>query len=202
MTHRRRRAWRSVALCAVLATAVVSGCTKPPPAKRPEHTSQAPQRTLTFQLEAQAYGKVSVRVPEAPVATAPTDAKDVTLELYALRRVGGAVQVVFALRHTGDDYSAGEVTYDMDEDPAIASHDASRVAIVDPAGLKEYKTFLSNGQDGDCLCTLTWDAVGDAGVSSGDRTYYLAEVAAPPAGVSTVTVRAGVAEIAGARIEG
>lgn len=202
MTHRRLRAWRSATLLAVLAAVVASGCTKSPPANKPGHTSQAPQRTLTFQLEAEAYGKVSVRVPEAPVATAPTSTKDVTFELYTLHRVGGAVQVVFALRHTGDHYSDADATLDLDEDPAIASHDASRVALVDTANLKEYKTFLANGQDGDCLCTQTWSATGDAGVSSGDRTYYLAEVAAPPAEVSTVTVRAGVADIAGARIEG
>lgn len=203
MHHGRRGAWQRAALPLALVAVVASACTKPPVAKKPDHTSAPPQRTLTFALEAKAYGPVSVRVPVSPIATVPTNARDVTLELYGLHRTGGVVQVVFALRHTGDDYNAGEATYDLDEDPAIASHDASRVALVDTANLKEYKTFLSNGKDGDCLCTYTWDATGDTGnPTSGDREYYLAEVAAPPAEVSTVTVRAGIAEIAGARIEG
>lgn len=203
MVHRRRRAWHRAALPVLLVAVVTAGCTKPPGAKRPQHESAAPQRTLTFSLEAKAYGKVSVRVPEQPVATAPTGTKDVTVELYALHRAGDAVQVVFALRHPAGDYSAGEVTYDLDEDPTVASHNASKVAIVDTARLKEYKTFRANGQDGDCLCSTTWNTTGDTGSpSSGDRSYYLAEVAAPPADVSTVTVRAGLADIADARIEG
>lgn len=205
MDHGRRRTWRRTALPVLLVAVAALGCTKSPPdTKKPHHASATPQQTLTFRLAAEAYGSVSVRVPQAPVASAPTSSRDVTFELYALHRAGGAVQVVFALRHTGDDYNGAYATEDLDEDPGIAEHDASWLALVDPAGLKEYKTFLSDGDSGDCLCSTTWSATGEGtgSPSKGDRDYYVAEVAAPPADVTTVTVRAGLADIAGARIEG
>lgn len=193
--------WRAALVLVLVATAAL-GCTKPP-AEKKQHESHAPNRTLTFALASDKYGSVKVRVPDTPVATAPTDTPGVDFQLYALQRADTAVRVVFALRHSGPNYDRAAVTRQLDEDPAIASHSASEVALIDTRDRKEYKTFLENGADGACLCSVTWTAGGDSGGPTvGDRDFYIAVVAAPPADVTTVTVRGGVGDVANARIGG
>lgn len=190
----------SSALVLVLVATAALGCTKPP-AEKKRHESQAPQRSLTFKLESEKYGSVSVRVPDTPVATVPTGAAGVDFQLYALQRADTAVRVVFAIRHSGKDYDRAAATRSLDEDPAIAAYDASDVALIDTRNSKEYKTFLENGADGSCLCSVTWEVSGDSGGPSvGNRDFYLALVAAPPADVTEVTVRSGVADVPHARI--
>lgn len=165
---------------------------------------QVAARPMTFQLDAGRAGAVTVDVPRQPIATAPTSTEDVSFELYALQRSDSFVQVVFALHNTGDaEMNLAFVASDLDENPAVSIHVASAVALVDGTGLKEYKTYLEDGEDGACMCSVTWDAVSTSGFKPGTRRYYVAEVAAPPAGVSDVTVRAGgVASVDHARIEG
>lgn len=184
-----------VTLVSVLVVAgSVSGCGGQHAATRP----------MTFQLAGGRAGAVTVDVPAKPVATAPTSTEDMSLELYALRRSDAFVQVVFALHDTGDaDIELSRAAANLDENPAASFHVASGVALVDGAGLKEYKTYLEDGENAKCLCSVTWDATAGGGLGAGMRRYYVAEVAAPPVGVNDVTVRAGgVAVVDHARIEG
>lgn len=160
-------------------------------------------RRMTFRLDAAATGTVSADVPAEPVATVPTSTDGMNFELFTLRRADAVVQVVFALHNTGDaDINLAYATADLDENPAAAVHVASNVALVDGTGLKEYRTFLEDGDRGACLCSQTWNAVGGNDFGAGTRRYYVAEIAAPPATVDRVTVRAGIATVDDARIEG
>lgn len=206
--------WRQVAtyskvgLAAALTAVIVTtaGCIGPLTAKK-HHESKSkapPAKTMKFVLASQKYDAISVKVPAKPVASAPSSTPGVTFELYTVTRADRAVRVVFALNHAdADDYNAAYATADLNENGAITWHDASRVALVDTKNLKEYKTFLENGDDGNCLCSVTWSATGqDSGVEHGDRTYYVAEVAAPPANVKQVTVRAGVTDIPDVNVSG
>lgn len=163
---------------------------------------QTDARRMTFRLDAAAAGTVSAVVPAKPVATVPSSTEGMDFELYTLKRTDSVVQVVFALHNVGDaDINLAYATADLDENPAAAVHDASGVALVDGTGLKEYKPFLEH-EDGGCLCSQTWNAIGDNGFGPDARRYYVAELAAPPATADQVTVRAGIATVAGARIEG
>jgi hypothetical protein len=187
---------RAVAAAAMVLTlaATLSGCAKD------EH---AASRRMTFQLDAATAGPVSVNVPAKPMATVPTSTDGMDFELYVVKRTDAVVQVVFALHNVGDaDINLAYATEDLDENPTVSVHDASAVALVYGTGLKEYKTFLENGDDSPCLCSHTWTTIGDNGFGPGTRLYYFAEVAAPPASVQQVTVRAGVATVTGVRIEG
>ncbi|MBO0828693.1 MAG: hypothetical protein J2P24_13025 [Streptosporangiales bacterium] len=189
-------AGRAVAAIATVLTlaAILSGCAG---------DQGATTRPMTFHLDAATAGRVSADVPAKPMATVPTSTDGMDFELYVVKRTDAMVQVVFALHNVGDaDIDLAYATEDLDENPAVSVHDARRVALVDGTGLKEYKTFIEDGDDSPCLCSHTWTAIGDSGFGPGVRRYYVAEVAAPPASVDQVTVRAGVATVPGVRIEG
>lgn len=187
---------RAVAAAAMVLSlaATLSGCAT---------DQSATTRRMTFHLDAATAGPVSVNVPAKPTATVPTSTDGMDFELYVVKRTDAVVQVVFALHNVGDaDINLAYATEDLDENPTVSVHDARAVALVDGTGLKEYKTFLEGGDDSPCLCSHTWTAIGDNGFGPGTRLYYFAEVAAPPASVRQVTVRAGVATVTGVRIEG
>lgn len=183
----------AIAAAAVTLTLAATGCA---------HENSAPRR-MTFHLAAATAGPVSANVPAKPVATVASSTDGMDFELYDVRRSNGVVRVVFALHNVGDaDVNLGDATQDLDENPTVSVHDASGVALVDGTGLKEYKTFLEGGDGSACLCSQTWNAIGDTRLGPGTSRYYVAEVAAPPASVQQVTVRAGVATVTGVRIEG
>lgn len=162
-----------------------------------------PAHVMKFALNSDAAGALAVKVPSKPKETVPTSTEDVDFELYRLKRSNGVVQVVFALHNTGDSsLNRAYVTEDLDENPAASVHVASGVFLVDTNGLKEYKTFREDGDDGACLCSETWNATAGNDFGPDVRRYYAAEVAAPPADVKTVTLRAGIATITNAKIEG
>lgn len=191
------RTW-VVGLACVLAVALAdTGCTG--------HDSTAARgpRPVRFELDAASAGTLAVEVPAKPVATASTATSGLTFELYAVKRSGGVVDVVFALYNAGQSgIGLADVTKKLDESPGITQHVASAVALVDPKGLKEYLTFREDGDEGACLCSETWNAVGGGTLPAGKRRYYAAVVAAPPAGVTEVTLKAGIADIDSVRIEG
>ena len=199
----RSRARLGGAGLALVMAATLVGCTGPTKVAKREHkTSKAPPaRVLKFKLPSDKYGTIAVKVPGEPMATVPTSAKDVDFELYTLKRVDDAVQVVFALRHPKEDYNAAYATLDLDEDPGISYHDASDVALIDTKGMKEYKTFREDGDEGRCLCSIPWNAVAEDRLPAGTRRYDAAEVAAPPTDVTQVTVKAGLTDINRARID-
>lgn len=161
----------------------------------------AASHAMRFDLAAASAGPLAVDVPTDPVASAPTGTPDLAFELFVLRRSGQVVDVVFALRNTGgSDIDLSDPTKELDESPAIPVHVASAIALVDRKGLKEYLTFRENGDEGRCLCSETWNAVGEGKLGAGKRRYYAAVVAAPPADVTEVTVKAGSVDIDSARI--
>lgn len=187
---------RAIAAAAMVLTLAVtlSGCAT---------DRSATTRRMTFQLDAATAGPVTVDVPAKPMATVPTSTDGMDFELYVVKRTDAVVQVVFALHNVGDaDINLAYATEDLDENPSVSVHDARAVALVDGTGLKEYKTFLEDGDDSPCLCSHTWTVIGDNGFGPGTRLYYVAEVAAPPTSVDQVTVRAGIATVPGVRIEG
>lgn len=159
-------------------------------------------RPVRFDLESASVGALAVDVPAKPVASTPTETTDLTFELYVVKRSGRVVDVVFALYNTGQSgIDLADPTKKLDESPAIPEHAASAIALVDRKGLKEYRTFRENGEEGPCLCSETWNAVGNGTLPAGKRRYYAAVVAAPPAGVTEVTLKAGIADIDSVRIE-
>lgn len=198
--HRGRR-WGAVfgGCLALVAMVAVSGCADGS-AAAPEPNAAA--RPMKFDLQSDHAGPLAVNVPSAPVTTVHTSTKDLDFELYAAQRSGKVVDIVFALRNTGQDtIGLGDPTTELDENPAITAHFASAIALVDDKGLKEYKTFRENGDEGACLCSETWSAVGGGDLPAGKRRYYAAVVAAPPADVSTVTLKAGITDINDVRIK-
>ena len=138
---------------------------------------------------------VTVNLPPQPLQTVQGSISGTTLKLFLAKRQGdGAVLVVFAINSQRDQditlpsqiEQALDVNYNHPNDN---DESANNVALVDPAGLKEYQTFMpdpSNAQT--CLCTKL------AGIdfqTAGD--YYISALdAAPPASVKTVTVYTGL----------
>lgn len=187
------RGGKGIAAAALVVALAATGCGT---------GDDAAARRMTFHLDAASAGTVSVDVPAKPVATVPTSTDGMDFELYTLKRSDAVVQVVFALHNTGgEDINLAYATADLDENPAVSVHYASNIALVDGTGLKEYKTFLEDADGGACLCSQTWNAIG-GGFGPDARLYFVAEVAAPPATVQQVTVRAGIATVTNARIEG
>ncbi|MBO0828694.1 MAG: hypothetical protein J2P24_13030 [Streptosporangiales bacterium] len=178
----------------VLALALVgSGCAR--------HDEPAASRAMRFDLAATSAGPLAVDVPTDPVASAPTGTPGLAFELFVLRRSGQVVDVVFALHNTGgSDVDLDAPTASLDESPAAAVHAASAVALVDRKGLKEYLTFREDGGEGRCLCSETFNVIGEGKLGGGKRRYYAAVVAAPPPDVTEVTVKAGSVDIDSARI--
>lgn len=162
-------------------------------------------RKMTFDLAAEQRGKVTIDVPAKPLATVPTSTAKMNLELYAAKRTGEVVDVVFALHNTGDaGMKTDGVTVSMDEDPFSTRHDVSNVAIVDPKGLKEYRTYLQDPDSDDafCLCSYSWQDGDTQDFAPDERRYYVSEVAAPPAEVTQVTILTGNASVRDVRLEG
>lgn len=197
-----------MALVCLLASiaAATTGCTGSrhrPDGRAPSTFSTSDStRLMSFDLVARERGALRVRVPQEPVATVGTATADVQLELYALERSGQAVNVVFALHNTGTKtVPAPALVEAMDEKPGAVLIDTSNVSVVDPVGLKEYRSYLDGGVDGRCLCSVAWGA-NTHDVEAGERRYYAVEVAAPPEDVTTVTVLTGIGSVSGATIKG
>lgn len=192
-----RTAVRAVSAVACILAVLVGGTA----CGRDATTTRPASHPMRFHLDAASAGPVAADVPTTPVASAPTGTQGLTFELFVLRRSGQVVDVVFALHNTGSsEIDLNEPTKALDESSAIPVHVASAIALVDRKGLKEYLTFRENGDEGRCLCSQTWNAVGGGTLGAGKRRYYAAVVAAPPASVTEVTLKAGSAEIDSARI--
>jgi hypothetical protein len=199
----RRNAIAATPLIALLTAA---GCTGGPLGRGHDSPSPrtGPVHAMNFKLSSSTR-QVSVPVPARPVATAATSTNGVNLELYAVRRSGGAVDVVVALHNTtGQELNILHVTAGLQEVPtADPFTDASGISIIDTTGLKEYKTFREGGNTGKCLCSETWGGSGiDNAFKAGERRFYVAEVAAPPPSVTKVTVLAGISSVSDAPITG
>ncbi|MQA79436.1 MAG: hypothetical protein GEV10_13315 [Streptosporangiales bacterium] len=209
---RGSRGGRGVAAAFGLAVVgfVLAGCTGLPTAEPSEGASQgskskAPGKAMTFDLVADQGGTVTVDVPAEPIASAPTSTEGLTIELYAVQRSDNVVNVVVAAHNTGKTtIPLQDVTTNLDESPSALEHDASNIALLDAKGLKEYRTFREDGEDGPCLCSKTHD-IGDNeedDFAPGERRHYVSQVAAPPADVTKVTVLAGLGSFPDVTIEG
>ncbi|MBO0767092.1 MAG: hypothetical protein J2O48_00260 [Solirubrobacterales bacterium] len=108
--------------------------------------------------------------------------------------------MVFALKVD----SAAAQKLSSTAEPALSANGAdesdasvSGVSIVDPAGLKQYKTFMSKpSEDSTCLCSDTGSPF-FVNSSPAAGTYMLAAlVAAPPSNVKTVSVVTGLGSFA------
>lgn len=193
---RIRRAVRRLG-CGVLAAGAalaLAGCTL--------GASEVPTRKIRFALGEAGYASAQA-VPEKPLAVVHTDQPGLDFELYVLRRSGKAVDVVFALHNvTGTTMDLDGPSQDLERGSLLAgSRFAVDVALVDGQHLKEYLTFLVG--DDQCLCTKVWQSSERETLKAHQRAYGMAQVAAPPTDVTTVTVLAGtLASVPGARIGG
>lgn len=205
-----RKRLNAVLVGGVAAFAVVglSGCTLG--AGSDESTGKDKQeqhsgRTMKFDLAAADTDQLELSVPSKPIATAPASTAGMAFELYSLERSGKVVNVVFAMHNTGDEeVEAKLATWDLDEDPGPLASNASNVSLVDTEGLKEYRSFITEEEDGtssNCLCSITWDTGNEDNFGPDERQYFVVQVAAPPESVEQVTVLAHVASLPSQKIE-
>lgn len=197
-TARIRRAGRRLA-CGVLAAATIlglAGCTLG------ADRAQTPTRKMRFALGQAGYASTQ-QVPEQPMAVVHTSRPGLDFELYVLRRSGKSVDVVFALHNvTGRTIDLDKPSQALQRGSTLAgTRFAVDIALVDGQNLKEYLTFLV--RDEQCLCTKVWNSNERTKLKARESQYGMAQVAAPPTDVDTVTVLAGaLASVPGARIGG
>lgn len=200
-----------LAVAALAATAVLgtSGClpglVDSSKDKRQEHEkTEDTGRKMRFELAADNTEPVAVNIPTKPVASAKTSTDGMVFELYALERSDKVVNVVFAMHNTSDkEVEASTANEHLDETPAALGYQASNVSVLDPEGLKEYRSFLTGDEDDQqCLCSEVYDIGDPNDFSPGERQYYMTQVAAPPKNVTEVTVLANVASLPNQTIEG
>ncbi|MDQ2729535.1 MAG: hypothetical protein M3Y91_17110, partial [Actinomycetota bacterium] len=137
----------------------------------------------------------------------PTSVPGVDLEVYELQRESPqAVLVVFALHVVGSSsIGIGDQTSTQEElDANLGTVGGgpgavSGVSIVDLTGLKQYLPYMSDPTvDSTCLCSQNQFNSAD----SGDVDYFAAVVAAPPAGVTTVSFQTGLGTIGNLPLSG
>ncbi len=152
-------------------------------------------RTMTFQLAGTSVPVVT-KVPDQPIASMASSIAGITLQLYVVQRAQpGAVLVVSALKV---DPSAASIGTETNVEEGLSfnlatagafGHTVSGVALLDPAGLKEYETFMADpAKDTTCLCSV----LGGQNFDSEQQTvtnYEAALVAAPPCGCHHGVVR-------------
>lgn len=158
---------------------------------------------MSFQLADSSTGPVNAEVPSQPISSVPSSVDGVTLQLYLARRqTPGAVAVVFALQvnTTGQGISrVSSIQHSLSANTSNSNQTVSNVALLDPAGLKEYQTFMADPrQDATCLCRAL--PFGDGFNSSGEVFYYAALVAAPPSDVTSVSVVTGMGTFANVKL--
>ncbi|HEY5316490.1 MAG TPA: hypothetical protein VIJ20_00815 [Solirubrobacteraceae bacterium] len=159
---------------------------------------------MSFRLADASTGPIAAEVPSQPISSTPTSIAGVTLQLYVVRRVPpGAVLVVFALQTSA---AAASVGLEGSIAQAVSTNDdnstentVSGVSLFDPAGLKEYETYMVNpSNDSTCLCTTLSGAPFD----QAGTNYEAALVAAPPSGVTSVSFVTGLGTIANVALGG
>lgn len=217
MKRNLRKVGVSALAVLVLALGVV-GCGrghKAGTAERPSpgQVSTGPTRTMRFQLADTSKGSVNAEIPDQPIGSVPSNIAGITLQLYlAKRQDPGAVLVVFALQISppgvttldGSDLGVVEAlsaNYDTAPENRLQAS-VSEVGLLDPAGLKEYETFMADpSRDGTCLCSLIDPGLNNGTINPG--TYYFAAfVAAPPPSVTSVSFVSGLGSIGNAKVSG
>jgi len=170
--------------------------------------STGPTRAMKFQLADASTGPVNAEVPSQPIGSTPTSIPGITLQLYLAKRQNpGAVLVVFALEVDATGVTSlgvspgpirGGLSATADESNTDAS--VSGVALLDPAGLKKYETFMADPRnDISCLCSLV--EPGFSNINPGTR-YFAALVAAPPPSVTSVSFVTGLGTIGNVTLSG
>ncbi len=203
------------ALTVLVLASGLAGCTggrKAATAERPApgRVSTGPMRTMGFQLADTSSGPVSADVPSQPIGSTPTTIPGVTLQLYVVKRQDpGAVLVVFALQVDASAVArllptggAVRAALSSNGDSIQPVNSVSGVALLDPAGLKDYETFMIDpSKDPTCLCSLVDPSFPTSNIMPGTR-YFAALVAAPPPGVTKVSFVTGLATIGNVTITG
>jgi len=211
---------KSSLLAALMSTALLAGCggghkavSRRTDAAKPGSTS--PTRAMKFQLAADSTGPVNAEVPSQPIGSTPTSINGIALQLYlAKRQSTGAVLVVFALQMDASARShlnseSVPLGLSANADPkfggTLTKASVSGVALLDPAGLKKYETYMSNSSDdATCLCSLVGPGTSGSGVAGASATtsYYAALVAAPPPSVTSVSFVTGLGTIGNVTLSG
>ena len=213
-----------VAVVAAITLATGGGKTKAPrvagSSTPVRQASIGPGRTMTFQLADSSSGPVNAEIPSQPIASVPSSVGGMTLQLYlAKRQPPGAVLVVFALQidqagatalngqNTLQDALSSGVAGDLgSENQAISNNihpSVSAVALLDPSGLKEYQTFMSNpSDDSTCLCSALDPITGGTNTPAAGIHYLAALVSGPPTNVKSVSFVTGLGTIGNVTISG
>lgn len=205
--RRRVLCWAAALLATALAVAACSGS----PQAAGRHSQPGPgtasrgrltARTMRFELGDRQFVPVTTQVPAKPLATTRTFVPGVTLQLYVAQRVGrDAVLVVFALDVPGEGINVDTETQ-MDEALSSAGSDTtgernpwdsvSGVSLFDPAGLKQYQTYMADpANDDTCLCTIGLSGYNFLPGSN----YFAALLAAPPGSVKSVSFVTGLGTV-------
>ncbi len=153
---------------------------------------------MQFQLAAAGYPMVSASLPGQPLGVSGSSISGLDLEVWSLARSGDkAMLVVIALHNLGSSpVKTGTETGNLSasRDPAKeVAKTVSGISAVDGSGLKQYLPYMVNpADDNTCLCSTfsTSDFTPD------ERNYYAALLAAPPAGVKSMTVVTGLGSVA------
>lgn len=212
MTQLTRKPW-AAAMAALTTALLLAGCTGGGVVLTRHAADKTSGRTMRLKLADASAGPVSAEVPSQPIGSAPTSIPGMTLDLYLVKRARpGAVLVVFGLTlnttaATAIHGNPSQVVQGLSQNYLSGTANAiapavSGVALLDPAGLKEYETFMGNpNYDSTCLCSQI--DPGLAGLSTSPGTYYYAAmVAAPPAGVTSVSFVTGLGTIASVPLSG
>jgi len=188
---------RATAAAFVVSLMVLSSCSdsrKPGGAAAPKAPDKSATHVETIQLDAADYGTISAKIPDTPLASAPSTVSGIKIEVFSLTRTGdNSVTLILALNNTNAAKAGLDNTDYYSDDPGGSSVDA--ISLFDPNGLKQYLTFRQPGHDpsnakklGPCLCS---SAVGLSGMEPGERVYLAAIFPAPPPEVTKMTVQAG-----------
>lgn len=155
---------------------------------------------MQFEFAAAGYPAMSASLPGQPVGTSGSSISGLDLEVWTLTRSGDrAMLLVIALHNPGTStVRTGVETGNLSAARNSSDRDAvaktvSGISAVDGTGLKQYLPYMTNPADDDtCLCS----AFNRRDFSAGQRDHYAALLAAPPAGVKTVTVVTGLGSVA------
>jgi len=205
IARRLRRYAAPTALLLTLAACSGSGSPKATTGSTTTDSARpgSPERRVeTITLEAADYGTISAKIPEKPLATAPSAVEGIDIEIYGLNADEKATTLVLALLNKNSTNAGFASTDYYSEDPGGSS--VSAISLFDPKGLKQYLTFRQPGNDpsnpkklGPCLCSSAIGILGrppnspGAGMNPGQRTYLAAIFPAPPPEVAKLTVQAG-----------
>lgn len=136
-----------------------------------------------------AVAAVIPALADQPVASVPSNIKDVTLEIYEVRRAAGAATVAFAVNNKG----TSELSMNYQLASGVTAN-VGAVSLVDVGNLKRYLTLKDD--EGGCVCSSTQSV----GVPAGSRSYFYATFTAPPAEVISIVVETPMGSVPGVPI--